>query len=60
MQAFGHIQNVAGPVENTPELWVGETGWPTAGSTYQNAVPGVSSAQTFWSNAICVASWIGV
>lgn len=26
MQAFGHIQSVAGSVDNAPELWVGETG----------------------------------
>jgi glucan 1,3-beta-glucosidase len=58
MQAFGHIQDVAGSADNTPELWVGETGWPTGGSTYQNAVPGVSAAQTFWSNAVCgILDW---
>lgn len=33
-------------------------GWPTAGSTYQSAVPGVDSAQTYWDKAICGAlSW---
>jgi len=53
MQAFGHIQAVAGSASSGPELWVGETGWPTAGSTYQAAVPGVASAQTFWSQAVC-------
>lgn len=26
MQAFGHIQDVAGSASNGPELWVGETG----------------------------------
>jgi glucan 1,3-beta-glucosidase len=26
MQAFGHIQNVAGSASSGPELWVGETG----------------------------------
>jgi glucan 1,3-beta-glucosidase len=26
MQAFGHIQNVAGSATSGPELWVGETG----------------------------------
>jgi len=58
MQAFGHIQDVAGSADNTPELWVGETGWPTAGSTYQSATPGVASAQTFWSNAVCgILDW---
>lgn len=31
MQAFGHIQSVAGGVDKAPELWNGETGWPTDG-----------------------------
>ncbi|KAF7899511.1 hypothetical protein EAF00_003847 [Botryotinia globosa] len=58
MQAFGHIQDVAGSATDGPELWVGETGWPTAGSKYQNAVPGTSSAQTFWSEGICgIMDW---
>jgi glucan 1,3-beta-glucosidase len=26
MQAFGHIQSVAGSTSKGPELWVGETG----------------------------------
>lgn len=29
LQAFGHVQNLAG--SSPPELWVGETGWPTDG-----------------------------
>jgi len=58
MQAFGHIQDVAGSASDGPELWVGETGWPTAGSTYQSAVPGTSSAQTYWQQAICgIMDW---
>jgi len=58
MQAFGHIQNVAGSASSGPELWVGESGWPTAGSDYQAAVPGVDAAATFWSNAICgILDW---
>jgi glucan 1,3-beta-glucosidase len=57
MQAFGHIQSVSGSLTK-PELWVGETGWPTDGSKYQNAVPGVSSAETYWSQAICgLTAW---
>ena len=31
MQAFGHIQSIAGGVNKAPELWNGETGWPTDG-----------------------------
>jgi glucan 1,3-beta-glucosidase len=57
MQAFGHIQDISGSTEK-PELWVGETGWPTDGSKYQSAVPGVDSAQTYWSNGICgLVAW---
>ncbi|RDW67014.1 glucan 1,3-beta-glucosidase [Coleophoma crateriformis] len=55
-QAFGHIQSVAGSAP--PELWVGETGWPSAGSTYQNAVPDMTSAKTYWDKAICgILAW---
>jgi len=58
MQAFGHIQEVAGSVTSGPELWVGEFGWPTGGNNYQNAVPGTSEAQTFWSEAVCgITDW---
>ena len=57
MQAFGHIQTVAGSADKTPELWVVETGWP-AGSNYQSAVPGVSAAETFWQKAVCgILDW---
>jgi len=52
-QAFGHIQEVAGSVTDTPELWVGETGWPTGGTDYESAVPGTNFATTYWSNSIC-------
>ncbi|EPE36998.1 (Trans)glycosidase [Glarea lozoyensis ATCC 20868] len=58
MQAFGHIQSVAGSTTKGPELWVGETGWPTGGSNYQNAVPGLANAKFFWQNAICgILDW---
>ncbi|KAI1004830.1 hypothetical protein K3495_g3391 [Podosphaera aphanis] len=51
-EAFGHIQTVAGGA-NVPELWVGETGWPTAGQNYGAAVPGLQQASEYWSQAIC-------
>lgn len=58
MQAFGHIQTVAGGADKAPELWVGETGWPTAGDNYQQAVPGIDSAKTFWQKGICgILDW---
>jgi glucan 1,3-beta-glucosidase len=59
MQSFGHIQTIAGTTSG-PELWVGETGWPTAGSKYQAASPGLTEAQTYWSSAICGALAWGV
>ncbi|KAI1449065.1 glycoside hydrolase family 17 protein [Annulohypoxylon stygium] len=51
-QAFGHIQEKAGSTDKI-ELWVGETGWPTAGDKYQNAQPGIKQASTFYSQAVC-------
>ena len=49
---------VAGSASSGPELWVGETGWPTTGSNYQTAVPGVDAAAIFWPNAICsILDW---
>jgi len=57
MQAFGHIQAVSGSTDKI-ELWVGETGWPTAGSKYQNAVPGIDNANTFYSQGLCgIIDW---
>lgn len=57
MQAFGHIQSVAGSLDKI-ELWTGETGWPTAGTKYQNAVPGIESAAKFYSEAFCgILDW---
>lgn len=56
-QAFGHIQSVSGSLDKI-ELWVGETGWPTAGDKYQNAVPGVDAAAKFFSEAVCgILDW---
>jgi len=58
MQAFTHIQSVAGSAEKAPELWVGETGWPTAGDNYEQAVPGTDSAKTFWQKGVCgILDW---
>ncbi|KAF8846932.1 family 17 glycosyl hydrolase [Acephala macrosclerotiorum] len=55
MQAFGHVQDIAGSLTTGPELWVG---WPTTRSTYQNAVPRTSNAQTFWQKGICgILDW---
>ncbi|KAI8632771.1 glycoside hydrolase family 17 protein [Xylariaceae sp. FL1651] len=51
-QAFGHIQEKAGGIDKV-DVWVGETGWPTAGDKYQDATPGVKSASTFFQQAVC-------
>jgi len=56
-QAFGHIQAVSGSV-TTPELWVGETGWPSGGSKYEAAIPGTANAKTYWDIAVCgILKW---
>lgn len=51
-QAFGHIQAVSGS-NDAIEMWVGETGWTTAGSKYGDAVPSVSNAATFFKQGVC-------
>jgi len=54
MQAFGHIQSVAGGVDKAPELWNGETGWPTdGGSDFGAAKAGTSNAASYYKSAIC-------
>jgi len=50
-QAFGHIQARNKKIE----LWVGETGWPTAGNDYKAAVPTLENAKTYWETATCAA-----
>lgn len=50
-QAFARIRSTAG--DKKIELWVGETGWPTEGTTYQNAVPGLQSAERFYKEGVC-------
>jgi len=50
-QAFARVKTAAG--EKQIELWVGETGWPTEGTTYQSAVPSLQNAQTFYDNGVC-------
>lgn len=56
MQAYGHIQALSGG--NDIELWVGETGWPTDGNKYQDAVPSMEGALNYWKKAICgITKW---
>ncbi|KAK1641377.1 family 17 glycosyl hydrolase [Colletotrichum phormii] len=57
MQAFGRIQSVSGSL-NKPELWVGETGWPSEGANYQQAIPGQDNAQAFYDSGVCgMVNW---
>ena len=34
-------------------MWVGETGWTTAGNKYGDAVPSVANAATFFKQGVC-------
>ncbi|KAI1002429.1 hypothetical protein K3495_g5778 [Podosphaera aphanis] len=34
-------------------VWVTESGWPTTGPTINQAVPGVTTAQTYWKTVAC-------
>ncbi|KAL2874237.1 glycoside hydrolase 3 protein [Colletotrichum sp. CLE4] len=57
MQAFGRIQSVSGSL-NKPELWVGETGRPSEGAKYQQAIPGQDNAQAFYDSGVCgMVNW---
>ena len=58
-QAFSHIQTVAGATDKI-ELWVGETGFPSAGTTYQNAVPSVAAAARYYQEAFCAIQRWGI
>ncbi|KAI9728669.1 MAG: glycoside hydrolase 3 protein [Chrysothrix sp. TS-e1954] len=52
-QAFNHIQSLSGS-NMKPEIWNGETGWPTDGGTnYGNAIAGTSNAKTFYQDGFC-------
>lgn len=53
MQAFNHIQTISGST-TTPELWNGETGWPTdGGSNYGPAIASTDNAITYWQEGVC-------
>lgn len=50
-QAFARIRQAAG--NRDVELWVGETGWPSEGTTYQAAVPSLKNAERFFKDGAC-------
>lgn len=53
-QAYEHIRAAFGNTgSKAPELWVGETGWPTGGTKYQNAEPGLENAKRFYREGVC-------
>lgn len=58
MQAFQRIQSISGST-TTPELWNGETGWPTdGGSNYGAAIASTDNAVTYWKSAVCgILNW---
>ncbi|KAI9808664.1 MAG: hypothetical protein M1825_003815 [Sarcosagium campestre] len=56
MQALKHVRKINKKVE----FRVGETGWPTGGSTYEDAVPSVANAKKFWKEGICAMVKWGV
>ncbi|KAH3688705.1 hypothetical protein WICPIJ_000305 [Wickerhamomyces pijperi] len=58
MQALQTIQTAKGETDIT--FWVGETGWPTEGTAFENSVPSVQNAQNFWKDAVCAIRGWGV
>jgi len=53
-QAITHIEKIAGGAGKGPEVWNGETGWPTAvGTDYEDAKGGVENAKNFYQNGFC-------
>ncbi|KAI9751247.1 MAG: glycoside hydrolase 3 protein [Candelina submexicana] len=48
-QAFDLIQSKKPDME----IWVGETGWPSAGTDYHAAKSGLDNAHQFWQEGIC-------
>lgn len=58
MQAMQVIQTAKGSTDIT--FWVGETGWPTEGTNFENAYPSVDNAKDYWQKAICAMRGWGV
>ncbi|CAI5759525.1 unnamed protein product [Candida verbasci] len=58
MQALQTIQTVKGSTDI--DFWVGETGWPSDGSNFENAYPSVDNAKDFWQKAICAMRAWGI
>jgi exo-beta-1,3-glucanase (GH17 family) len=53
-QAVTHIEKIAGGPDKKPEIWNGETGWPTVeGTDYDEAKGGLSNAEHFYQHGFC-------
>jgi len=52
MQAYRHIEQLSGT--NKPEMWTGETAWPSdGGSDFNAAKAGTQNAARFYSEGVC-------
>lgn len=58
MQALQKIQTTKGETDIT--FWVGETGWASEGTAFDQAVPSVENAETFWKHGICAIRGWGI
>lgn len=58
-QAMAHIEKIAGGPDKAPEMFVGETGWPTAtGTDYENAKGGLENAKKYYQESYCaILDW---
>ena len=55
-QAIARIQSITGSSSESPqpEIWNGETGWPTDGGTdYGDAVASTDNAETYFKTGVC-------
>lgn len=50
---FFEKYNAVQAVANGKPIWITETGWPTSGSTENQAVPSVDNAETYWKSVAC-------
>ncbi|AAS54148.2 AGL343Cp [Eremothecium gossypii ATCC 10895] len=56
MQALQTVQTVKGSSDIS--FYVGETGWPTEGSSFETSQPSLENAKQFWKEGICaMRSW---
>jgi exo-beta-1,3-glucanase (GH17 family) len=53
-KAIAHIETRAGGADKVPEIWNGETGWPTAvGTDYDKSKGGLKNAELFYHQGFC-------